>query len=83
MGSDVVVIVNGGGAAFTKIDRALVSKRDRVSVAFTVKLNVPSVLGVPEITPVVGFSDKSGGSDPTLTVQARAPVPPVASTCLL
>ena len=79
----MVVIVNDGGAAFTTIDRALVSKRDRVSVAFTVKLNVPSVLGVPEITPVVGFSDKSGGSDPTLTAQARAPVPPVARACWL
>ena len=37
-------------------------------VARTVKLTVPAVEGVPEITPVVELSDKPAGTLPTLTV---------------
>ena len=37
-------------------------------VARTVKLTVPAVVGVPEITPVVELSDKPAGTLPTVTV---------------
>ena len=34
------------------------------SAAWTVKLDVPAVVGVPEITPVAALSDSPAGSEP-------------------
>ena len=39
-----------------------------LSVTFTVKLEVPRVVGVPEIVPVL-LSDKPAGSVPALTTK--------------
>ena len=51
-----------------------------VSVPVIVKLNVPAVLAVPEIAPLAAFSDHPVGSEPAVTANATAPVPPVELT---
>lgn len=54
----------------------------RLSVSVTVKLNDPVVVGVPLIVPLVGFSESPTGKDPSVTVQVKGVVPPVAvSVC--
>ena len=50
VGNVVVVMVGATGAAVIAIDKFLVSL-PALLVALTVKLNVPAVLGVPDITP--------------------------------
>ena len=47
----------------TLIERALVAVPDTASVTRTVKLNVPVVVGVPLIVPLL-LKFKPGGSDP-------------------
>jgi hypothetical protein len=47
------------------------------SVAVTVKLLVPAVVGVPLIVPVVGPSTRPAGSVPVVTAQLTGFVPPV------
>lgn len=48
------------------------------SVNFTVKLNCPVCVGVPEITPVFAFKIKPGGSvEPVGKLQVTGGVPPV------
>ncbi len=44
-------------------------------VALTVKLNVPTVVGVPEMTPVVEFNVSPAGSVPALIVNVGAGLP--------
>jgi hypothetical protein len=39
------------------------------SVSWTVKLNVPIVVGVPLIRPVAGLRARPAGSDPEMTLQ--------------
>ena len=53
------------GAALMVIDRALVAVAARLSVTWTVKLDVPAVVGVPVIAPVDELSDSPLGRDPT------------------
>ncbi len=48
------------------------------SVAVTVKVNVPGVVGVPEITPPLVSGDKPVGRAPVVTLKVYGPVPPVA-----
>jgi hypothetical protein len=55
---EAVVIV---GTAVITMLRAFVPF-PAVFVALTVKLNVPAVVGVPDITPVVSFKLKPAGS---------------------
>lgn len=47
-----------------------------LSVAVTVKLNVPPSVGVPVNAPLVA-SDKPVGSAPDVTANVATPVPPV------
>jgi hypothetical protein len=49
-----------------------------VSVTFTVKLNVPLVVGFPEITPEPD-SDSPGGRAPDVTDHVYGGVPPLAA----
>jgi hypothetical protein len=44
------------------IERSAVFDCDAVSVALTVKVNVPVAVGVPLIAPVLAFIDKPAGS---------------------
>lgn len=53
------------------------------SVACTVKVAVPAVVGVPEITPVAAFNVKPAGSAPMVTVQLTAGVPPLDCSVVL
>ena len=46
------------------------------SVARTVKLDVPALVGVPEMTPVVPFSDSPPGNVPLTIVQLIGAFPP-------
>jgi hypothetical protein len=48
------------------------------SVTDTVKVKEPSVVGVPEITPVVELSDKPAGKDPPVIAHVVAPTAPFA-----
>jgi hypothetical protein len=48
------------------------------SVTLAVKLNVPAVVGVPEITPVNAARLNPAGSVPELTLQLYGVVPPLA-----
>ena len=76
-GRVVVVIVSVAG--FMEVVRAFVAvcAGEEESVAFTVKLLGPAAVGVPLIVPVLALRDNPAGSDPTLTDQVIAPVPPV------
>jgi hypothetical protein len=48
------------------------------SVTFTVKLNVPAEVGVPEITPLDAVKLSPGGRRPELMLQVYGVTPPVA-----
>jgi hypothetical protein len=45
-----------------------------VSVTVTMKVNVPGVVGVPEITPEVGLRFSPGGGEPLVTAQLQGHV---------
>jgi hypothetical protein len=45
-----------------------------VSVTATMKVNVPGVVGVPEITPEVGLRFSPGGGEPLVTAQVQGHV---------
>ena len=64
-------------------ERLAVDDCDAVSVTLTVKLNVPAVVGVPLIVPVLAFIDKPAGSVPGGTVHVKdvPVVATVASVC--
>ena len=77
-GSETVVIV--GGAAMTML-RELVPFPAEF-VALTEKVNVPIVVGVPEITPVVSFKIRPAGSVRLEIDQVRGVVPVAARVWL-
>jgi hypothetical protein len=72
-GSDVVVIVRAGGA--TVIESGLVAVLLAESLTWTVKLDVPAVVGVPEMAEP--FSVSPAGSVPEAIDQMFPPAPPV------
>src|ERR1700737_1585315 len=82
-GSVVVVIARGAG--LTMMLNALVAVCCGVlaSAACTVKLDVPGVVGVPEITPVPLFSDRPTGHVPKVTLHVIGAVPPLDCSCWL
>ena len=71
---EVVVIVS---RALTTIERGCVSDCEMASVTFTVKFEVPVLVGVPEMVPPE-FRARFVGSDPPERFQTSVPVPPVA-----
>ena len=71
-------MLNAG--AFTMIDRFAVADPEAPSVTFTVKFDVPAVVGVPEI--VLPERLSPAGSVPPDTDQVYGGVPPMAfSAC--
>jgi hypothetical protein len=66
-GNDKVVIT---GAALIVIVNGLIPVAAILSVTMIVKLKTPMVVGVPEITPVVGAMVSPAGSAPTETDHA-------------
>ena len=77
LGKVDVVIINGAGAMV--ICRGAVAVCAAASVTLAVKLNVPAVVGVPEIWPAEE-SVSPPGSAPALTVQVKGVVPPLAAS---
>jgi hypothetical protein len=63
---------------FTVNAYGIVAVTDAASVTWTRNTAVPSVVGVPTMTPVSGFNDRPAGSDPEVTDQLYGIVPPVA-----
>ena len=53
------------------IERSAVDDCNALSVALTVKLDVPAAVGVPLIIPLLGFIDKPAGRAPPDTVQVK------------
>ena len=76
--ASVVVVMFGGAGRTMVIDKAggVGSVCDSESVTCGVKLNVPAVVGVPEIPPVAESKFSPGGIVP-VTLQVNGGVPPV------
>jgi len=66
-----VVVIESGRPEITTIDRLAVAVIGGLweSVTATVKLKVPTVVGVPKMTPVEALRVSPGGSEPTDTDQ--------------
>ena len=65
---------------FTTMLSACVAVCEFASVTLTVKLLVPVAVGVPEMTPVLGASDKPAGSVPAEIDQVYGAVAPLAAS---
>jgi len=61
------------------MDRALDAVAPAASLTRTVKLNEPTVVGVPLMAPVLAFTLSPSGSDPVEIAQLYGAVPPVAT----
>ena len=57
---------------------ASVATAELESVASSVKLNDPAVVGVPDITPALLNERPAGSEEPLAKVQVSAPAPPLA-----
>ena len=81
--ADAVVVVINSAAGLTTIDSCLLAVMAgfSASVTVTVKVSVPGVCGVPEITPVAGFTLSPGGSP--VTDHEYGVTPPVAASAWL
>ena len=64
-------------AALMVSEKAFVADCDNASVTFTVKFEVPAMVGVPEMVPVE-LRVRFAGRDPAETPQERVPIPPLA-----
>ena len=60
-------------------ERLAVDDCDALSVALTVKVDIPAAVGVPLIVPVLAFIDKPAGSEPADTLHVKD-VPIVGGT---
>ncbi len=56
---------------------------DAASVTFTVKVDVPVAVGVPEIAPEPLRLSPAGSEEPVAKLQVSVPVPPVAASVAL
>ena len=64
-------------------DKVAAAMCDFASVTCRVKVVVPLVLGIPEITPEDAFSVRPAGRRPALTDHVYADVPPAAGIVAL
>ena len=74
------------GGAFTVIEnwRCAESGVEAESVTFTVKVEVPEPVGVPEMAPALLKVKPAGsGPEPEAKLQASTPVPPVSVSVVL
>src|SRR6185503_12108979 len=74
---DAVKIVTGVDPVAIIIEKAFCAEPEAESLAWTVKLNVPGVCGMPLISPA-GLSESPPGGDPATTVHEYGAVPPEA-----
>ncbi len=75
-------MIFGGAGRTIVIDNGCVADCDNASVTCAVKLNVPGVVGVPEIPPVEESKFSPGGIVP-VKLQLKGGVPLVACTVRL
>ncbi len=76
-----MIVIFGGAGRSIEMESTWLSNWLRVSVACTVKVNVPGANGVPVIWPVVGsMGFRPVGREPAVILQVIAPVPPAART---
>ena len=59
-----------------QLERAMLALE---STTMSVKLNAPWAVGVPEITPVEGFSVRPGGKAPVAMENVYGPMPPTGT----
>jgi hypothetical protein len=69
LGNVAVGMIRTGSIVIERL--AVVDCDAGLSVALTVKVNVPVAVGVPLIAPVLAFIDKPAGSDPADTLQVN------------
>ena len=84
--SELIATLSGVPAVVTVILSACEAVSDFgvvESVTCTVKPNVPAVVGVPEIAPVLAAKLNPVGSEPALMLQLYGDVPPVAANVAL
>ena len=79
LGSEGVEIAKVGAAAWMAMLSAVVTEFGGVaeSVTFNVMGEAPAAVGVPVITPVLGFKARPAGSVPVAKLQVTGVVPPV------
>ena len=63
------MVVDTFNAASTTMERLAVALFFAESVTCTVKLDVPAVVGLPAIAPVLAVSERPAGSDPVAMLQ--------------
>jgi hypothetical protein len=64
----------------SETDAVATFEASAASAAATTNENVPPDCGVPAIVPVAPSSARPAGSEPDATAQAKAPLPPAASS---
>jgi hypothetical protein len=74
-----MVMANGAGLTVMLSCLLAIVGVGAESVTCTVNVEVPGVVGVPEIAPVDELSDNPAGSVPTVTLQVSVPAPPLAT----
>lgn len=74
----LVVVISSGATIMIEPNAVAVCGEAAESIACTVKLKVPVVVGVPEIAPVDVFRFNPDGKDPVATIHVYGAVPPVA-----
>lgn len=82
MGRDAVVIISGAGG-FTVNWSVWLEILPSASVTLNVSEPLLAPVGVPEMSPVVGFSAKPKGSEPEVMVQVNGELPPVSARVAL
>ena len=73
----------GGFTVILQLISLILDLRPEESMISTVKLNVPAVVGVPVMAPVVAFSVKPGGRLPARIEKVYGGTPPVTTTAEL
>jgi hypothetical protein len=68
---------------FTVRLRVFVAVSKLESLTYTIKLLVPVLVGVPEITPVLGASSNPAGKVPTVIDQLQGFIPPVTASVIV
>lgn len=72
---------NGGGGSTTRLKTFVAVRAGELkSATCTVKSEVPAAVGVPEITPVLLFSEIPAGSPPLVILHLYGFIPPVAAS---
>jgi hypothetical protein len=78
LGSEEVTIASGAGLTVRLSCFVAVSEGLPESATWTVKVDVPVAVGVPEITPPLRVKPLGSAPEPEAKLHVRAPAPPLA-----